>query len=291
VKSAEGGDGLTDISHSDIAAYVLGLLDDRDNEAFEEHLFDCQRCQLELVDLQIVPDTLDQIRAAQQGAKPVAPAPRKPMALAPRRPPVPAQKTPVDARPPASSLQALLARTVQARKRNRRVAILAAAAAVGLIVTGPVVTAAVITGQADEPNVNSAAANPGARSSTSTSSEPGLVRTGGAPERRDILGPGSTAPPTGDVRATVILRDRDWGTSVDLELYGITGPLRCQLVAVSLGGEQLPVTGWTVPEKGYGVPGFPEPLRVTGGVGIPRDNLERLDVVSDRGIVIVSIYY
>ena len=48
--------------HVDIAAYILGALDEPDNTAFEEHLLDCPRCQLDLVELQDVPDLLDAVK-------------------------------------------------------------------------------------------------------------------------------------------------------------------------------------------------------------------------------------
>ena len=34
--------------HVDVAAYVLGALDESDNAAFERHLATCPRCQSEL---------------------------------------------------------------------------------------------------------------------------------------------------------------------------------------------------------------------------------------------------
>jgi anti-sigma factor RsiW len=48
--------------HVDIAAYILGALDEPDNAVFEQHLLDCARCQLELVELQDVPDLLDTVK-------------------------------------------------------------------------------------------------------------------------------------------------------------------------------------------------------------------------------------
>jgi anti-sigma factor RsiW len=48
--------------HVDIAAYILGALDEPDNSAFEEHLLDCPRCQLDLIELQDVPDLLDTVK-------------------------------------------------------------------------------------------------------------------------------------------------------------------------------------------------------------------------------------
>jgi anti-sigma factor RsiW len=48
--------------HEEVAAYVLGVLDHEELEAFELHLDSCDRCQEELVDLAGVPARLDELR-------------------------------------------------------------------------------------------------------------------------------------------------------------------------------------------------------------------------------------
>ncbi|MEU4571788.1 zf-HC2 domain-containing protein [Nonomuraea sp. ATR24] len=48
--------------HDGVAAYVLGVLDDEEHEAFERHLDVCARCQAELVELAGVPDRLDELK-------------------------------------------------------------------------------------------------------------------------------------------------------------------------------------------------------------------------------------
>ncbi|MFI7616457.1 zf-HC2 domain-containing protein [Nonomuraea terrae] len=50
--------------HDEVAAYVLGVLDEDDHEAFERHLDTCERCQAELVALAELPDQLDELRHA-----------------------------------------------------------------------------------------------------------------------------------------------------------------------------------------------------------------------------------
>lgn len=329
------------ISHTDIAAYVLGVLDDGENEAFEEHLFTCARCQVELIEMQIVPEGLDELRpsaSTQQsttprpatGPKAVPPkaappraappkavpgktppaktpppraVPGKVPSAAPRGPVTPMPRTPdpvsMPPRPPVSqpvpqlpsgTLTSLLDRTSEVRRRNRRNALFAAAAATALIVAGPLVTAAALGGGSTQ-NTADGTTRPDGTPATTSSTEPGQVRTGGSPDRRDIVGPVGTPEPGGGVRATITLRDREWGTNVDLELYGVTGPLRCQLVAVSRTAEQLTATTWNIPQKSYGVAGFPEPLRVSGGVGIPRDTIDYFEVRGADGTVLVTVDY
>jgi anti-sigma factor RsiW len=47
-------------SHSDVAAYMLGVLDEGAELAFNDHLVDCGRCQRELVEFQTIPRLLTQ---------------------------------------------------------------------------------------------------------------------------------------------------------------------------------------------------------------------------------------
>lgn len=47
-------------SHSDVAAYVLGVLDEGAELAFNDHLTVCVRCRRELVEFQTIPRVLTQ---------------------------------------------------------------------------------------------------------------------------------------------------------------------------------------------------------------------------------------
>lgn len=47
-------------THSDVAAYMLGVLDEGAELAFNGHLVDCVRCQRELVEFQAIPHILTQ---------------------------------------------------------------------------------------------------------------------------------------------------------------------------------------------------------------------------------------
>jgi hypothetical protein len=50
--------------HVDVAAYVLGALDESDTALFERHLATCPRCQAELDELSGLPSLLDQVRGS-----------------------------------------------------------------------------------------------------------------------------------------------------------------------------------------------------------------------------------
>ncbi|MEU8248137.1 zf-HC2 domain-containing protein [Nonomuraea sp. NPDC048916] len=48
--------------HEGVAAYVLGVLDEDEHEAFERHLDTCPSCQAELKELADVPGRLDELK-------------------------------------------------------------------------------------------------------------------------------------------------------------------------------------------------------------------------------------
>ncbi|MFI6918742.1 zf-HC2 domain-containing protein [Nonomuraea spiralis] len=50
--------------HDGVAAFVLGVLDEEEHEAFERHLDTCEHCQAELLDLAELPDQLDDLKHA-----------------------------------------------------------------------------------------------------------------------------------------------------------------------------------------------------------------------------------
>ncbi|GAA1734073.1 zf-HC2 domain-containing protein [Nonomuraea wenchangensis] len=48
--------------HDEVAAYVLGVLDEEEHEAFERHLDECEQCRRELVELVELPEQLDELK-------------------------------------------------------------------------------------------------------------------------------------------------------------------------------------------------------------------------------------
>ena len=53
--------------HVEVAAYILGVLNKEDSEAFDRHLLDCPSCQDELRDMYDLPDALDVIKRGMKG--------------------------------------------------------------------------------------------------------------------------------------------------------------------------------------------------------------------------------
>jgi hypothetical protein len=98
----------------------------------------------------------------------------------------------------------------------------------------------------------------------------------------------ATNPGTG-ARAVVGLVAQAWGTQVTLDLSGVRGPLRCELVAVSRSGERRVIAWWMVPSPGYGVPGHPGHLVLAGSSSVPRDQLALLIVSVVGGPTLVSV--
>ncbi|SEP35232.1 anti-sigma factor family protein [Amycolatopsis saalfeldensis] len=265
--------------HTDIAAYVLGVLGEAESARFEEHLMGCPDCQLDLVELYRLPDVLDLVK--KNWPDPPAPVPGG-------RAPAPGPRV----------LRGLMAEAK--RKYRRRVALLAAAAA--LVVAGPVVTLAVRPADAAGPSVGIAAptsvaappVSPHAVSPTTAASPPAESLSaasvpGAAPSSP---GGGPSSGRTGGgfvVTARVTVAPREWGSSVDLELGGITGPADCELLAIASDGAIRTVAGWSVPAKGYGVPGSPAPLRVSGTTYLADKDISRFEVRSADGVLLAAI--
>ncbi|HEY2058355.1 MAG TPA: zf-HC2 domain-containing protein [Amycolatopsis sp.] len=263
-------------AHTDIAAYVLGVLGEADSARFEEHLMGCPDCQLDLVELHRLPDVLDLVK--KNWPDPPVPAPGG-GALAPG----------------PRVLRTLMAEAK--RKRRHRVALLAAAAV--LVVAGPVVTLAVRPADAAGPSVSIAApASVAAPSVSPTAAPPGSGSPAAVSPSTESLsaasapGGGPSSGRTGGgfvLTAHVTVTPQEWGSSVDLELGGVAGPADCELLAIASDGAIRTVVGWSVPAKGYGIPGSPAPLHVSGGTYLADKDITRFEVRSADGALLASI--
>ncbi|QXJ20381.1 zf-HC2 domain-containing protein [Actinomadura graeca] len=81
------------------------------------------------------------------------------------------------------------------------------------------------------------------------------------------------------VSGTVAMEPRMWGSRVGLLLTRVKGPLECQLVAVDGAGRPHTVAGWSVPAKGYGLPGSPmRQLMLQGGTALKPGDISRFEV-------------
>lgn len=78
--------------------------------------------------------------------------------------------------------------------------------------------------------------------------------------------------------------DREWGTAVEASVSGVPEGERCSLVAVGHDGSREVAATWVVPTSGY----EGGRLSVDGGVGLRSDQVERFEVVTLEGDVLVS---
>lgn len=235
---------MTEPEHTDIGAYVLGLLEPDEAERFEEHLFGCDQCSAELEEFSDLPALLQPLVAEDDDAEPLAVA-----------------------QPSAELLPKVLDEVSGARTRRRRRNLLALAAAVALIVAGPVVGVAI------------------GRHSASTSTPTDSVAA-----ELVMMGERHTATNAANgVSAVIGLEQRDWGTHIAVELRGVKGPLTCDLVAVGKDGSTQVVTNWYVPPHGYGVPGHTAPLDLHGGSSMAKSDIDHVEVRTDTQQVLVSV--
>jgi len=239
--------------HTDVGAYSMGLLEPADRRAFEDHLAGCAICAAEMAQLSPLAGLLRGIDPADIAADPAAPA-----ALAEA-----AGQAPAAEPSPADVTDLLRRRAARQRQRNRWQISLAAAAAVVLIGGG------VGIGLASAPSRGSPA--------------PAAVAVVGQQHSAVNLSTG--------VAGTVGLVSKPWGTQVTMDLSNVSGPLECQLIAVSKSGEQRVVMGWLVPAAGYGVPSHPAHLVLEGGTSIQPSNLSRLvvDVVNGGTLLTIPV--
>jgi hypothetical protein len=230
----------SDIQHTDVGAYALGLLDEHDRRAFEAHLAVCESCIVELADFSGMREMFAGIRPAVEllEEEPVEPA--------------------YDPRSADNVVSMLRRRQAADRRKLKSQLLLGAAAAVALLAGG--VTAGATMLPREQP-----ASQPQAS-----------VQSPSAP-----LGNGERVSAT-DARTraqgTVAMTPKVWGTDIIFQLTGVRGPLECRLVAVPRKGRAQLVSGWSVPQKGYGVPGSPDPLIVPGATSLQRPDIDHFEV-------------
>ncbi|MGA5354807.1 zf-HC2 domain-containing protein [Streptomyces thermodiastaticus] len=244
--------------HETVGAYALGILDDAEATAFEEHLAGCEWCARQLEEL--------------AGMEPVL------AALAQRPGPggTPSAGASLSAGPGPRPVEQLLDEVAARRARRRRRARYLVAAAVALIVGGPLTVYAV---QATDRGDSSTVA----------------AETSAQAAFRQMPDKVSATDPATHVTATVALAPRAWGTDAVLRLENVTGPERCTLVAVGRNGERETLTTWSVPDGGYGVPAgssagkTEEPLYVHGGAALGPQQIERFEVITADGRTLVQV--
>ncbi len=247
--------------HVDVAAYALGLLDPAEATAFEEHLAGCDICAGELESMVALEPILAEFGTERQPQTDTE---------APTRGEQPRSESQQASGESDAMLDALIGRVAASRKRSRLRRMYALAAAIVLIVGGPVV-ASVITASNHNTTVQGEGNGPTNAALPITGEQHSAVNSA-----------------TG-VAATVGLVSMKWGTHVALKLSGVHGPLTCDLVAVSKTGQRQVVATWIVPAPGYGVAGASAPLVLYGGAGMQQADIDHFNVETTTGQNLVTI--
>ncbi|GLY46449.1 zf-HC2 domain-containing protein [Lentzea sp. NBRC 102530] len=238
--------------HLDVAAYVLGILDADEVEAFENHLTECRRCALDLRDFAVVPDLIDE---ADAGGMLRGTAPE---------------------RPDGKSVRVMLDAVAARRKRRRWfVAQGVAAAAAGVVAVTAVVTTLVVRG-ADDGSNSAAPQNPG----TSTS------QTRVANNSQDTSMEVKHQDPTSGVGTKIIASDEPSGTAMDIEITGMSGPGRGSLVAVGRAGRVAQITSWYAPEP---VAGDKKTIKLAANVAMRWHEIATFRIVDENGKTLLEV--
>ncbi|MEO5874024.1 MAG: hypothetical protein ABIS86_16755, partial [Streptosporangiaceae bacterium] len=88
--------------------------------------------------------------------------------------------------------------------------------------------------------------------------------------------------PTTQVRATVHLLARRWGTALEIQIEGAPLKVDCQMIAVGTDGRQDPAGSWTVVSaEGYG--------NYYGSTMIGRGDLREIKIVTTEGRRLVTV--
>jgi hypothetical protein len=243
---------MTQEQHFDVAAYALGVLDERDSARFEEHLIDCATCAIELETLLPVVDILADIDADSLVAT-------------------------EQSRRDGIVLHNMIVAVNQERRRanSRRLYSLAAAVVVFALLS----IGALFAGSrwlAPTPTTTPQAST--LRTTGSGALDP-LPPEGAGIGGLDLKGErlGATDPRT-SVRADVALQPKDWGTQVSFAVTNIEGPRTCRLVAVRTNGDQEVLSTWTVGEQGWGTAANPRALLLQAVTALPRSEIAHVQV-------------
>lgn len=237
--------------HLDVAAYVLGILDADEVEAFENHLTECRRCALDLRDFAVVPDLIDE---ADAGGMLRGTAPE---------------------RPDGKSVRVMLD-AVAARRRRRRwfVAQGVAAAAAGIVAVTAVVTTLVV-GKGDGSN-QAQPTNP-----TTSTSQTRVAKNNETDPGMEV----KHQDPNSGVSIKISASDEQSGTSMNVEVSGMSGPGKAQLVAVGRAGRVAQVTSWYAPEP---VAGDKKTTYLQANVAMRWHEISTFRIVDEGGKILLE---
>jgi hypothetical protein len=253
---------MTQDQHFDVAAYALGVLDDRDAARFEDHLIDCPTCAVELESLLPVVDILADVDADALVAT-------------------------EQSRRDGQVLTMMIGEVKKERKKanSRRLYSLAAAVVVfAMLSIGALFAGGQWLGSSKSSGGSEAAApKPAASASRGSDQLDPLPLSDGGPGIGGTALPGNVFNGT-DSRTRVSLAygllKKDWGTQVSFAVSNITGPRTCRLVAIKTDGSPEVLTTWNIGAKGWGTAANPNPLMLQSVTSLSQDEIAHIQVQS-----------
>ena len=129
-------------------------------------------------------------------------------------------------------------------RRRRRVRWAAAATAAAVVAIA--IPLAFSLGRTDG-RATGASARPSVRVSAPapSASDPGEVNAAKA------YSTGEATDPVTGARAEVSVQNADWGSRIEVEVYGVPGGTQCRMVVVDTNGTKVESGSWTIPPGGY----------------------------------------
>jgi len=229
-----------------LGAYVVGALEAEERDAVEDHLAGCAGCREELTMLATVPAALSRLRGSPGfNAESVLATEERSASARPMGGAV--------TRPGGAKVRpSLLERTVAELARRRRSRLLRWRLALGsaAVMVGALGTTVGILAVNQAPTTVVAARMSGADSSTGVSADAALVA-------------------------------EDWGTSIQLDIKGVTPGDQCELVAVTSNGSQQVAGTWRV--------GYTGAVTLDGATGLSPRQISELRVVTTSGVELVDL--
>ncbi len=213
------------------------------------------------------PECQEELAEFSETAAQLALVPRDLLAEALEGQPVRAVPAVATAAPPAAAPadELVLQRTLRQLRAERtgvqRRRVLAVAAAAAALVAGPVITAAVVSGDRGQPIAGPA------------------VPT--APAGRTVQGSDSATGLAGAAQLTAA----PWGTKLQAKFTGEPRGATCQLFVVSTSGDRQLAGTWTVTDDAAGGSG----TNIQGSVSIKDTDIARLEVQTSTGRQLLSI--
>ncbi len=251
--SMQSSQGQGDL-HETVGAYALGILDDAEATAFEEHLATCEWCAQQLDEL--------------AGMEPMLAA----LADLPGTRGTPAIGETLAVRPSPQLADRLVDEVSERRAKKRRRGFYLVAAAAALIIGGPVTAIAVTGGDTTQQAAPEQTVSPAKQVFSDTAAKDKVQATDASTQ----------------VSLAVGMDSKPYGTGLAMELKNVKGPQKCSLIAVGKDGERETATTWTVPKWGYGIEGAAtelarNPLYLQGAVAMKTADIDHFEVVTFDG--------